>query len=332
MADDAEIVVEIEKDDGAVAAKTETTTAADPLADLKAQHAELEADRERERQGREAAQRQAESERQARLAAEQERDAGRTEITETRLGTVEQGLSAAQTASDAAKAEYKTAMEAGDWDKAAEAQVKIADARADLKRLLEAKSDLEAQKSSSPPLSAPSRQEATRASSPADPVEAFIASRTEPTARWLREHKDFITDPRKNAKMTGAHWDAIGEGLQTDTPEYFAHVEKYLGLTKAAPNGKGNGNGNGSQPPARRSASSAPVAPVQASAGGTSGGKEVRLTPGEAKTATDGTLVWNTDSKDGRYKKGDPIGIQEFARRKSLMMEQGLYDKTYVEQ
>ena len=78
-----------------------------------------------------------------------------------------------------------------------------------------------------------------------------------------------------------------------------------------------------------------PVAPVQASGGGTSGGgTEVRLTRGEANAATDGTLVWNYDDPSGqkRFRKGDNIGIQEMARRKLEMSKQGLYDKSFVEQ
>ena len=77
-----------------------------------------------------------------------------------------------------------------------------------------------------------------------------------------------------------------------------------------------------------------PVAPVQSSAGGTSGGgPEIRLSPGEAQSATDGTLVWNYDDPSGknRFKKGDPIGIQEMARRKHELQKQNAYDKSYTE-
>jgi HlyD family secretion protein len=61
-------------------------------------------------------------------------------------------------------------------------------------------------------------------------IEGFINSRTEPTAKWLRQHREWITDPRKNAKLMAAHFDAIAQGIAVDTPEYFEHVETYLGL------------------------------------------------------------------------------------------------------
>ena len=77
-----------------------------------------------------------------------------------------------------------------------------------------------------------------------------------------------------------------------------------------------------------------PVAPVQSSPGGTNGGgPEVRLSRSEALAATDGTHTWNYDDPSGqkRFRKGDPIGVQEFARRKHEMTKQGLYDRTYTE-
>ena len=326
MADD-EIVVEIEKEEPEKKTGEQTTDVADAL---KAQLTELQAETAREKAGREAAERRATNEAQARHAAQTEVESTRTEIAETRLGTVEQGIAAAQTSSDAAKSEYKAAMEAGDWTKAAEAQERLADARSTLGRLTEAKADLEIQKATpqrqQPRIEAPQTQ--------ADPVEAFIAGRSAPTAKWLRDHPDDAralatnSDPRRAAKLNAADSDAVAEGFARDTPEYFKHVESFLGITKT--NGKTT-NGNGQT---QRRAASAPVAPVASSAGGVSGGTEVRLSAGEARSATDGTLIWNYDDPSGqkRFKKGDPIGVQEFARRKLALKESGQYDKSLTEQ
>ena len=68
--------------------------------------------------------------------------------------------------------------------------------------------------------------------------------------------------------------------------------------------------------------------------GGSGGGTEVRLSPGEAKAATDGTLVWNYNDPSGknRFKKGDAIGVQEMVRRKHELTKQGQYNRVYVEQ
>ena len=325
MADD-EIVVEIEKETPEPKPGEQTTDVADAL---KTQLTELQAETAREKAGRVAAEQRATNEAQARQAAQTEVAETRTEITETRLGTVEQGLSAAQAASDAAKSEYKAAMEAGDWGKAAEAQEKLADARSTLGRLAEAKADLEVQKTQ------PQRQQRIEApQTQADPVEAFIQSRDSGTQAWLRDHPDDArilatnSDPRRAAKLNAADADAFAEGLTRGSKEYFQHVEKFLGITKT--NGKAT---NGTAQTQRRAAS-APVAPVAASAGGVSGGTEVRLSAGEARSATDGTLIWNYDDPSGqkRFKKGDPIGVQEMARRKLALKESGQYDKSLTEQ
>ena len=326
MADD-EIVVEIEEEKAPVVETVKTTTA-DPIADLKAQHEELLADREREKQALAAANARAAAETQRATAAEREVETARTEITETRIGTVDAGISDAKTQADAAQADYTAAMEAGDWKRAGEAQRKMSRAEATLTRLEEAKTDLEVEKA------APKTE--TRRDAPqqqADPLEAFISGRSAPTQAWLRAHPDEAralalgTDSRRAAKLTAADSDAVAEGYARDTQEYFAHVEKFLGLTK--PNGKTNGNGA-----TQHRRASAPVAPVQASAGGTNGGGDVvRLTKGEAASATDGTLIWNYDDPSGqkRFKKGDPIGVQEMARRKLALQQAGQYDKSFTE-
>lgn len=331
MADD-DIVVEIEGEQAPAAGEQKTTPVADPVADLKAQYEELQAETAREKQARETAQRQAAQAGQQAQAARGELETARTEITETRLGTVEQGIAVADTEATAAQAEYETALETGNWKKASEAQRKIARAEATKVRLEEAKSDLEVQKAQ--PTRAEQRIEAPQPQP--DPVETMLSRLDAPTAAWLRSHPDDArilateSDPKRAAKLRAAGNDAAAEGFAPGDPKYWAHVEQFLGMSKA--NGKTNGAGNGAQQ--QRRAASAPVAPVAASAGGVSGGTEVRLSKREADSATDGTLVWNYDdpSPQKRYKKGEPIGVQEFARRKLVLKESGQYDKSLTEQ
>jgi hypothetical protein len=51
------------------------------------------------------------------------------------------------------------------------------------------------------------------------------------------------------------------------------------------------------------------------------------MTRGEHRAATE-TLTWNYDSPDGKHKRGSPLGVEEYLRRKSLMKQQGgYYDK-----
>jgi|SRR6516164_6334731 hypothetical protein len=319
MADEEEgVTVEVDEP------KPEGNAGADPVVELQKQYEELQAQQKTDEANRKAAEERARAADSARQQAEAAAHTARAEVADTRIGAIEQGLQNAQAASDAAENEYTAAMEAGDWKKAAGAQRRLADARTDLKQYTYQKQAWEAHLAQAQQQPAAPQQLST-----GDAVEDYInrvGSVTPNSANWLRNHRDWITDKQKNAKLTSAHWSAIGEGLQVDSPQYFDHVERTIGLKTAA---KTNG---GSVTSARKPSS--PVAPVVPSPGGTSGGgNEVRLTKGEASAATDGTLVWNYDDPSGakRFKKGDPIGLQEMARRKRELQSQGQYDKANYE-
>ncbi len=339
MADEPEIEVQIEDNPPPttqVEVPAEKEAKADPVAELKAQVETAQAERERERQGRQEADRQAQADRAARAAAEAEAAGARTEVSDSRLSSMESGIAAADAGIAASKKEQKAALEAGDWERVTESGDRIAELRAERQRLLEGKNELDFQRS----LDQGRRSEAPPAA-PADPVEAFIAGRASATQTWLRAHPEqaralamtmagraTVDEQRRSAKVNAAHNNAIGDGLSPDTPEYFAHVEEFLGMNKKEPE------------PAKTAAApkkaSALVAPVSSADGGAMNGNSsvVKLSQREATSAQDGTLVWNYPDPTGqnRWKKGDPIGIQEMARRKRQGMKDGLYDKTWLEQ
>lgn len=309
-----------QKADEKVVAKEEpkvATEVKDPaLQDLMSQYKELE---EREKA---AARRASQAEQEAarhRTAAED----AKKQVANSQLDTITTALNAAKSDAEQAKRDIRAAKDAGDVDAEIEAQDRLAQARADERRLDEARADMEVRAKAPPP----QRQDAPAV----DPVEAYVQGRTKPTADWLRAHPDFILDPKKQHKLTAAHYDAEGEGLIPDTAEYFAHVEKFLKISKGEEVTKGAPT-EASQ--VRRE--SPPVAPGSAVSSGGShmngSGAPVTLTRGEAAAAQDGTHVWNYDDPKGKFKKGDPIGLQEFARRKLAMQKQGLYDRMNVEQ
>lgn len=331
-----EIVVALEPDlfvDPNDKTKTATT---DPVVNLKEQFKELQTQAERDRQARQEADRRATLAAQDAARARQEATAARGEAVDSQYDTVTSGLEAAQSESKAAEQEYTAAFEKGDGPAMAIAQRKMARAEARIVRLDEAKVDIEARKKTIPDDGGSRQRDVTNRAEPAvDPVEAYLANRSEPTQKWLRDHKEWITDPRKNAKLTSAHYSAQAEGIEADTPEYFEHVETFIGLRANGANGAAhaaNGQENGAGKPAKKAVVFA--APVTASGGGISGnGTEVRLSRGEAQAATDGTHVWNYDdpSPQKRFRKGEPIGVQEFARRKAALTKQGAYDRTFTE-
>lgn len=325
MADEA-INVEIEKvaEPQEADAKVQVNDAAksapedEALKDLQSQFDTLKAETERERADKAMALQRANDAEAARRRAEQERDATKTEVTESRLDTVQQGIEAAKNEADAAESAYAEAQEKGDWKKAAAEQRKLAKAEARVAQLEVAKTDLEIAKTRTPqqeqPRRAPTAEEAT---------DTFISQQKPAVADWLRNHRDEArvlatgSDPRRVAKINSAHLSAIADGLDEGSPEYFSHVEKQLSPKQEPPK------------PQQRKSQSAPVAPVQNGGGGTNGGGQtVTLTAAEARSATDGTLVWNYDDPTGqkRWKKGDVLGIQEMARRKLDGLKRGAYD------
>lgn len=154
-------------------------------------------------------------------------------------------------------------------------------------------------------------------------IEAYISQFSPKSQEWLRAHQDFITDRSRNQRLLDTHKQAVAQNLEPDTDEYFAFLNRRLGVD-AEPARRQPTNGGGQEPqPMKRSST-----PVRASApvrGGTGisvqGTRSVRLNEEEIRNATDGTLAWDYDDPSGknRFKKGDPIGVNEMARRKALI-------------
>jgi hypothetical protein len=304
----AEVVVEPKAKNERAAELAKTV---DPAEELKAQVNELNSLKEERAAERKRAE---EAERRA-AALEHEAAAAHQRASDSDFSTITTALEAAQAEAEQAKKDIRAAKEAGDANAEVDAIDKLTTAKATLLRLDEAKADAETRKKASP------RKEQVSS----DPVEAYAQGRTEPTAAWIRAHPDYITDGRKNDKLIAAHHDAKAEGYAPDSKRYFDHIEKFLGL-------KATDEAPVEAKPAPKRAQAAPVAPTAAVAnGGTAPSNHVTLSAREARSATDGTLVWNYDDPGKKFKKGDPIGHQEFARRKQKMMQQGHYDKSLME-
>lgn len=208
------------------------------------------------------------------------------------------------------QSEYRNALEAGDIDTQAAAQGRMVAIEAKCLRLQEQAEALE---------KSPLVQHS-------DPVEALCATRTEPTARWLREHRDWVVDPKKNAKLTSAHFDAVAEGLREDSPEYFQHVERRIGLNDGSQGARSGSDRSSGRPPAK-------IDPGNPNTHVMRGGAEVFLTKGEKEAALDGQthVLGRHDLVAGRIRNpnliGKAIGVPEMARRKAQMVRDGWYNR-----
>lgn len=312
--DDAITVTLPAEEGGAVIEKIEgekpKPAADDPISDLKGQFETLKGTLNQTTQRLVGAERQ--------LAdKDQELATVRKEVATSQLDTVTTGIQAAEAEAASAEKDYVAAAEAGDFAAQARAQRKMAAAETRIQRLREAEGDLKDQTAAKPA----TRQQPTQ-QAPADPVERFTQGMSSRSAAWIKAHPDCVTDPKKNARMLAAHNLALADDITVDSDEYFERIEAGIQITKPAAQ---------QQEPAKVNIRpSAPVAPSGNGSGGMNGGgNSVTLSRREVAAATDGSLVWNRDDAGGKYKKGDPIGVQEFARRKSIMTKEGHYDKSY---
>lgn len=255
----------------------------------------------------------------------QELAEARKEVSTSQIDTVTSGLAAAEAEASAAERDYIAAAEAGDFAAQARAQRKISGAEARIQRLQEAKADLEDAKPAKITQRTETSQQVRQPQQ--DPVEAVASGMAPRAAAWIRSHPDCITDKSKNAKMMATHYAALADGLSEGGNEYFERLDAMVNEkpAKVEPKPEPKPDAGGKRPLSA-------AAPSGHSGGGMNGGAtEVSLTAREVAAATDGSLVYNFDDPKGKFKKNDVIGVQEMARRKSIMQKQGLYDKSAQE-
>lgn len=322
--EDEDVIVSLPVDGDAVVKKAadvkpEMGAADDPVADLKNQFATM-------------TQRVSVAERAAQHANQQAADVtqrlARTEgdLISSQMDTVMSGIAAADAEAEAAEREFVAAFEAGDGAAQARAQRKMAGAESRKTRLTEAKDDLKDAAKRRPAPSAETRPAAPVRQPVTDPIERLIVEGniSGKSAAWLRSHPE-VADPKTNARMMAAHNLAVADDVELDSEEYFRRIEEGIkpAAARVAPKPVA---GDGRRP-------SSAAAPAGGAGGALNGGTEVRLTKGEALSATDGTIVWNYPDPTGqnRWQKGDPIGLPEMARRKHEGQKAGLYDKSYSE-
>ncbi len=312
--DDDAITVTLPAEEGGaviekVAPEKVTPAADDPISDLKGQFEQLKGTLQQTTQRLVGAERDL-------AAKDQEIAEVRKEVVTSQLDTVTTGIQAAEADASSAEQEFIAAAEKGDFAAQARAQRKISAAESRIQRLKEAEGDLKDQAATKPAARQESRPEPRQQQQ--DPVEAVASTLSPKSAAWIRAHPDCITDRKKNARMLAAHNMALADDVEVDSKDYFARIEAAIEPAKVE-----------SKVNIRPSA---PVAPAGNSSGGMNGGgMTVTLTKREAEAATDGSVVWNYDDPKGKFKKNDPVGIQEFARRKAIMKQQGHYDKSYQE-
>lgn len=242
------------------------------------------------RQSEDALKRQLADTRTRAETAEQNAQRLQTEATQN-LNTAEQAqydsilnaISAANAEGEAAEREIESARVSGDIAAERAAFRKLARAEGRLENLEQGKAALDARREE---LKTQPRPQPA----PANGVDAMIDAMTALSGderAWLKQHPDAINNPRTNARLQAAYWDAQDAGHVRGTPAYFQFLEEKLGYRQPAPQPQPEPEPQ-PEPPQRRMApvSAPPSRDVPSpSTGRPSNNSRVTLTPEQREAA-----------------------------------------------
>lgn len=218
-----------------------------------------------------------EAEAVARRRAEAEAAEAKKQVVSTQTEAITAALTSAKGEADALQGQIQQALESGEYKVATELQRKLARAEATIMRYEDAKTELDAQAKKPPP------EEKRPEPQSSDPFEAQISKLPPRSKTWLREHREYATDPKLNKQLIAAHHVAMAEDHTYESDAYFQRIEEHLGL----------GGDDGGEPevveetPRRQPRHSAPVSrEAPANRHGVSGNR-VTLTQAEVGIARD---------------------------------------------
>ena len=254
--------------------------------------------------------RERDEERNTRRQVEQERDHATTQVKSAaelrfaaEVSATDMALNSAKAAAEHAKAAYRTAMEAGDFAAAAEAQEAIADAAAERKQAVQRKAWLDSNKeqlTAAPP--AP-RTEAPKPTGKYSNIADLLPSEE----RWVDEHPRFVTDETYRRKVIGASQIA-GTEHSRGTPEYLSRIEEILG--------EGRAEASRETPrQTRQQSADLPAGGHRAPGAPAGGSREIRLSADEAEIANS---LYGNPSSD-MYIADEAERMKHYAKNRDRM-------------
>ena len=137
-----------------------------------------------------------------------------------------------------------------------------------------------------------------------DIVDQLAENVSHRSAEWLRSSREYLKSEREVRKMFRAHEDAVDDGIQPDTDEYFHFIENRLGINRED---SSESPLSAASAPAPRKSVAPPAAPV--SRGSSNRPNVMRLTRAEADTARD-------------------LGMtpEEYAKNKAMLIKENRYN------
>jgi len=221
--------------------------------------------------GIEALRRELEAEKAARQRAEQQARVATTDKADSDLRMLNTAIETETRNKEILKANLREAVANGDTDAQADILMAINQTENNLRQITEGKKHYEAQ------IKAPV----------ANKVEALASQLTPKSAEWVRNNPDVVNDERRAARLQRAHFDALDDGIQPDSPDYFNFLENRLNINKT-PVRQEAAMSEASESTSGRRASAPPAAPVSRSGTGTGGRPNVvTLSRAEQEAAKD---------------------------------------------
>ena len=221
--------------------------------------------------GIEALRRELEAEKAARQRAEQQARVATNDKADSDLRMLNTAIETEGRNKEILKENLREAVANGDTDAQADILMAINQTENNLRQITEGKKHYEAQ------IKAPV----------ANKVEALASQLTPKSAEWVRNNPDVVNDERRAARLQRAHFDALDDGIQPDSPDYFNFLENRLNINKT-PVRQEAAMSEASESTSGRRASAPPAAPVSRSGTGTGGRPNVvTLSRAEQEAARD---------------------------------------------
>ena len=161
-----------------------------------------------------------EAEQRAQKAAFQAQKAS-YEVEDTQMHLVANAIETIKRDNEILTANYAESMRNGNFEDAARIQMALSQNSSNLKQLEDGHVRMQddARNKPTPPA------EPQQPLKPEQQIDQIIGQVSKPSAQWLRENRDRFEDDRTINKMFRAHGDAVDDGIDPDTPEYFRYIE-----------------------------------------------------------------------------------------------------------
>lgn len=249
----------------------------------------------------------AEAERRAQEAAYYAQQA-KSETIDAQYQMVQNAIDTLKNRSESLKSALSEAHSVGDYDKVAQLQEAISintNQMSDLKRGEKAMKEQMAIAEKTRNQPQPQYQQPQ--GEIADQVIASVAQTSPRSAVWIQENRAHINSEKDVRRMIRAHEDAIDEGIQVESPDYFQFIENRMGISRAREQKNDDSASDGPLSAAAAPKKASPPPPAPVSRGGQRS-NVVRLSAAEADTA-----------------KSLGMTPEEYAKNKQALIKEGRY-------